>query len=119
MSVGCFLVGALAVRYPWQKYVDPYALLVLLLTVRLNEFSSARSLAGALVLAAVFIAYTVNFSSHRNTHPRAASRSRSTAPRIPLTNPGASAPQKRFAVSTASSIAPSGGIACSPGTSSG
>ncbi len=29
-----------------------------------------------------------------------------------MTNPGASAPQNSFAVSTASSIAPSGGIAC-------
>ena len=48
-----------------------------------------------------------------------ASRSRRTAPRIPLTNPGASAPQKRLAVSTASSIAPSGGIGASPGTSWG
>ena len=46
-------------------------------------------------------------------------RSRSAAARIPLTNAGASAPQKRLAVSTASSIAPSGGIACSPGSSSG
>jgi len=48
--------------------------------------------------------------------PISPSRSRSTAPRMPLTKPGASAPQKRFAVSTASSIAPSGGIAFSLGS---
>ena len=46
----------------------------------------------------------------------AAWRSRSAAARIPLTNPGASAPQNSLAVSTASSIAPSGGIAWSPGS---
>ncbi len=46
-------------------------------------------------------------------------RSRRTAPRIPLMNAGASAPQNRLAVSTASSIAPSGGIGSSPGTSRG
>ena len=38
--------------------------------------------------------------------------SRNTAPSTPLTNPGASAPQNVFALSTASSIAPSGGIGC-------
>ena len=32
--LGCFLVGALAIRYPWQKYVDPFALLALIATVR-------------------------------------------------------------------------------------
>ncbi len=37
--------------------------------------------------------------------------SRSTAPSTPLTNAGASAPQNVFALCTASSIAPSGGIA--------
>ena len=42
-----------------------------------------------------------------------------TAPRIPLTNAGASTPQNRFAVSTASLIAPSGGIGSSPGSSCG
>ena len=36
--------------------------------------------------------------------------SRNTAPSTPLTNPGASAPQNFLALSTASSIAPSGGI---------
>src|SRR3954464_219735 len=38
------------------------------------------------------------------------SRSRTTAPRMPLTNPGASAPQYSLASSTASLIATSGGV---------
>jgi hypothetical protein len=58
---GCFLVGALAIRYPWQKYVDPYALLVLLLTVRGGELDSPRRLAGAGVLAVAFVAYALSF----------------------------------------------------------
>ena len=45
--------------------------------------------------------------------------SRSTAASTPLTNPGASAPQNAFAVSTASSIAPSAGIGRSPSIRSG
>ena len=45
--------------------------------------------------------------------------SRSTAARMPLTKPGASAPQKVLAVSTASEIAPSGGIGRTPGATSG
>src|SRR5689334_24173055 len=51
---------------------------------------------------------------------RAFSRtSRRTAASTPLTNAGASAPQKVFALSTASSIAPSGGIGFSAGAASG
>ena len=38
---------------------------------------------------------------------------------MPLTKPGASAPQKVLAVSTASSMAPSGGIGRSAGMASG
>ena len=38
---------------------------------------------------------------------------------MPLTNPGASAPQNALAVSTASSMAPSGGIGVSASTTSG
>src|ERR1700716_1760129 len=45
--------------------------------------------------------------------------SRSAAARMPLTKPGASAPQYVFAVSTASSMAPSGGMGRSPATRSG
>src|SRR5262249_22690802 len=52
-------------------------------------------------------------------HGLAARTSRSTAPRMPFTNAGASVPQNSFAVCTASSIAPSAGIPRSPGTSSG
>src|SRR6478672_2890318 len=45
--------------------------------------------------------------------------SRRAAARMPLTNPGASDPQKVLAVSTASEMAPSGGIGVSPGAASG
>jgi hypothetical protein len=56
-----FLVGALAIRYPWQKYVDPFALLALFFTVRRDELVSLRELAGAAVLALAFIAYAATF----------------------------------------------------------
>src|SRR5207249_2550627 len=57
---------------------------------------------------------------HAAHRMRALSRtSRNAAPKTPLTNAGASAPQNVLAVSTASSIAPSGGIGSSAGTSSG
>jgi hypothetical protein len=59
--LGCFLVGALVIRYPWQKYVDPYSLLVLLLTVRRDEFARPRELAAMGLLAAGFVAYTLSF----------------------------------------------------------
>ncbi len=49
----------------------------------------------------------------------AARCSRSAAARMPLTKPGASAPQNSLATSTASSMAPSAGIGVSPGTASG
>src|SRR5207302_3162827 len=45
--------------------------------------------------------------------------SRRTAASTPLTKPGASLPQNVFALSTASSIAPSGGIGSSAGAASG
>ena len=71
--LGCFLLGALAIRYPWQKYVDPFALLALIATVRPGEFASRRALAGALVLALAFVAYTVDYKSHASVpHPRGA-----------------------------------------------
>jgi hypothetical protein len=58
----CFLAGALVIRFPWQKYVDPYALLILLLTIRPGELSPPRwRAAGAGVLAIGFVAYTLSF----------------------------------------------------------
>jgi 4-amino-4-deoxy-L-arabinose transferase-like glycosyltransferase len=65
---GCFLLGTFAIRYPWQKYVDPFALLTVIVTVRPGELASRRALAGALVLALAFIAYTADYSSHDGTH---------------------------------------------------
>lgn len=56
-----FLAGALAIRYPWQKYVDPFALLAIYFTVRREDFTSARSLLGAGALALAFVAYAVSF----------------------------------------------------------
>jgi 4-amino-4-deoxy-L-arabinose transferase-like glycosyltransferase len=56
-----FLVGALAIRYPWQKYVDPFALLALFFTVRRDDFGTLRALAGAGALAIAFVAYAVTF----------------------------------------------------------
>jgi 4-amino-4-deoxy-L-arabinose transferase-like glycosyltransferase len=62
----CFLISTLVIRFPWQKYVDPFALLILLLTVRRGELTSARRLLGAAVLAAAFIAYAADYSAHAN-----------------------------------------------------
>ncbi len=79
----CFVVGALAIRYPWQKYVDPFALLTVMLTVSPGELRSARSLAGALVLALAFIAYTADTGAHSNTTgspTRVAVRAQSAGP---------------------------------------
>ncbi len=58
---GCFLLSTLAVRYPWQKYVDPFALLALLVTVRPIEVARPRQLLGAAVLAVAFVAYALSF----------------------------------------------------------
>ncbi len=69
---GCFLLGALAIRYPWQKYVDPFALLTLLLSVRGGELASPRALAGALVLVLAFVAYTADPAAHRDVPTRTA-----------------------------------------------
>jgi 4-amino-4-deoxy-L-arabinose transferase-like glycosyltransferase len=59
--VACFLLTALVIRYPWQKYVDPFALLTLMFTVRRDELRTARELSGAAVLAVGFVAYTLSF----------------------------------------------------------
>jgi len=57
----CFLLGALAIRLAWQKYVDPYALLVLLITAAPHELDRPRRLGGAVLLAAGYVAYTLSF----------------------------------------------------------
>ncbi|MGD0197806.1 MAG: glycosyltransferase family 39 protein [Solirubrobacteraceae bacterium] len=56
-----FLLSALVIRYPWQKYVDPFALLAICFTVRREDFTSLRSLSGAAILALTFVAYAVSF----------------------------------------------------------
>jgi 4-amino-4-deoxy-L-arabinose transferase-like glycosyltransferase len=71
----CFLISAVVIRYPWQKYVDPFALLLLLLTIRRDELASARRLAGAAVLAVAFVAYALATSSHQSVpRPQASVR---------------------------------------------
>jgi 4-amino-4-deoxy-L-arabinose transferase-like glycosyltransferase len=56
-----FLLGALAIRFPWQKYVDPFALLALFFTLRRDDFAKPRELAGAALLALAFVGYTLSF----------------------------------------------------------
>jgi 4-amino-4-deoxy-L-arabinose transferase-like glycosyltransferase len=58
---GCFLIGTLAVRLAWQKYVDPFVVLTLLMTVRPDEFSQPRAFLGAAGLAVAFVAYALTF----------------------------------------------------------
>lgn len=62
-----FLVGALAIRYPWQKYVDPFVLLALIMSARPEELADRRAWAGALVLAVGFIVYAADPAVHRDT----------------------------------------------------
>jgi hypothetical protein len=59
--LGCFLAGTLAIRLSWQKYVDPYALLVVLATARPREFEPFKRLAGVGVLGVGFVAYALTF----------------------------------------------------------
>ena len=55
---GFFLLEALVTRLPWQKYVDPFVLLALLLTVQRQEFSRRWQLLGAGLLIVGSAAYT-------------------------------------------------------------
>ncbi len=59
--LGCFLVGALVIRLAWQKYVDPYVLLVVMVTARPRELNSFPRLAGAGLLAVGYVAYALSF----------------------------------------------------------
>jgi 4-amino-4-deoxy-L-arabinose transferase-like glycosyltransferase len=59
--LGCFLVGTLVIRLAWQKYVDPFALLALLLTAQPHELDTPRRLSGAAVLGAGYLAYMLSF----------------------------------------------------------
>jgi hypothetical protein len=58
---GCFLISTIVIRFPWQKYVDPFALLIVLLTVRPGELRRLRDFAGAGLLAIGFVAYAASF----------------------------------------------------------
>lgn len=59
--LGCFLASTLVIRLPWQKYVDPFALLAIFLTVSPRELARPRDFAGAGVLSIAFVAYTLSF----------------------------------------------------------
>jgi 4-amino-4-deoxy-L-arabinose transferase-like glycosyltransferase len=59
--LGCFLVSTLVIRFPWQKYIDPFVLLAILLTVSPGELVSRRDFAGAGVLAVGFTVYILTF----------------------------------------------------------
>lgn len=60
----CFLVAAIAIHFAWQKYVDPFAVLILACSVRPDEFRGRWRWVGAAVLTLVFIAYTADYGSH-------------------------------------------------------
>lgn len=59
---GFFLLSALATRLPWQKYVDPFVLLALLLTLRRQDLAPAWRLVGLPVMAAASIAYALSLA---------------------------------------------------------
>lgn len=65
-----FVVTAVVIRFPWQKYVDPFALLILLVTVRPDELRSPRLMLGALVLAIAFMAYLLDTGAHQSVAVR-------------------------------------------------
>jgi|GEM_PF-2507994 len=62
-----FVVSAVVIRYPWQKYVDPFALLILLTTARPAELSSPAALTGVAILTAAFLAYVLDTGAHQST----------------------------------------------------
>ena len=64
-----FGLSTIAIRFPWEKYTDPVALLVILLTVRRRELNSPVRLAGAAVLAVLFVAYTAYTAAHVSAYP--------------------------------------------------
>src|SRR5579859_162919 len=61
-----FVVSAMVIRYPWQKYVDPFALLILLTTVRPRELESPAVLTGVAVLAIAFLVYVLDTGLHHS-----------------------------------------------------
>ncbi|MBV9310815.1 MAG: glycosyltransferase family 39 protein [Solirubrobacterales bacterium] len=57
----CFLASTLVYRLALQKYVDPFVVLGLLLTVRRSDYEHRESYLGAGILMVGFIAYTLSF----------------------------------------------------------
>jgi 4-amino-4-deoxy-L-arabinose transferase-like glycosyltransferase len=56
-----FLLSTFVIRLAWQKYVDPFVLLALLMTVRRGEFLERRNLSGVVVVWAVSLVYLLSF----------------------------------------------------------
>jgi hypothetical protein len=76
-----FVLTSVVIRFPWQKYVDPFALLIVLVSVRPREMRSPRLLLGAFVLAIAFVAYLLDTGAHRSaTVNRVAVAPASTSP---------------------------------------
>lgn len=57
--LGCFLVASLATRLAFEKYVDAFALLALIFTVRPDELTGRREWIGPAFLLGGFVAYAV------------------------------------------------------------
>jgi 4-amino-4-deoxy-L-arabinose transferase-like glycosyltransferase len=66
-----FIVSAVAIRYPWEKYTDPLALLLVIITAGATQLNCRRYLAGAAILAVLFVAYAADTSSHGKALPGA------------------------------------------------
>lgn len=78
-----FVISAVVIRYPWQKYVDPFALLILITTVRPRELDSPAVLTGVAVLTIAFLVYVLDTGLHHS----AAAGGAVASPRLALTPP--------------------------------
>ena len=72
----CFLAYTPAIPLVFQKYVDPFVLLAIALAMRPGDLRTAPELAGAAVLAIVFVLYAATFTEDRNVPASAALRPR-------------------------------------------
>jgi hypothetical protein len=63
------LLSLLVVRFPWQKYVDPYALLVLVLLCKPDDWTRPLDYLGLAVLMLAFIGYAADSNAHRDVRP--------------------------------------------------
>jgi hypothetical protein len=61
----CFLASTLAIGFVYQKYVDPFALVIVALAARPGDFARP-AYAGAVVLGVAFVLYAATFRAERN-----------------------------------------------------